>query len=51
MLALNGYIPKIRDFNNKNKILIETLLDWSNEQENLLEISKQLTKISDFYKS
>lgn len=51
ILLVNGYKPKIRDFNNKNKILIETLLNWSQKQDNLQEISTQLNKISDFYKS
>jgi len=50
-LLVNGYMPKIRDFNNKNKILIESLLSWSQEQDNLQEVSSQLTKISDFYNS
>lgn len=51
VLLVNGYTPRIKDFSNKNKILIETLLDWAQEHENLKETFQQLTKISDFYKS
>lgn len=49
ILLLNGYLPKFKDFSNKNKNLIHKILDWCQQQQELKETTQQLKKISDFY--
>lgn len=49
ILLQHGYLPKFKDFRNKNKNLIHKIIDWCQQQEELKETREQLTKIRDFY--
>jgi ankyrin repeat protein len=50
LLIINGYNPRIRDFNFLNsKILLNYLIEWINKKEKFENIKKQLTTIYNFY--
>lgn len=49
VLLLNGYLPKFKDFSNKNKSLIHKILEWSSQIEELKQTNEQLRKIENFY--